>query len=202
MLLFHVGQPVAIHHQQPWKSGRPILLHGYVASFDGFCLMVERQFRHPGQLYDGLPAAQQPGDHGTIELRRDAWVSRRRYLRAGGELIGDLYNIQTPTRFIPGGVTYVDLEIDVAYVPNSHERVQIQDVKELEAAVRWRFIPEETARTARQVAEELAEQLRDWNGGSDPDWDTRPDEASAIRAIAALSRRWPGFLKAPSSKAA
>lgn len=202
MSLFRIGQPVAIQHQKPWKPGKPILLRGTVGSFDGWCLIVDRHFSHPGQLYDGLPATQKAGDHGTVELRREAWVSRRRYLRADGELIGELYNIQTPTSFAGDTPSYVDLEIDVAYIPRASAKVVLQDVKELEAAVRWHFIPREMADVARRVAAELVTRLRDWDGGSEPDWDFRPEGTPTITALTLLAHRWPGALKIPHARAA
>lgn len=198
MLRFRIGQPVQVYHQKPWKAGRPIKLRGTTGTFDGYRLLVERQFKSPGQSYDGLPATQQPGDFGTIELIKDAWISRRRYLRADGELIGELYNVQTPTRFLPDMAIYVDLEVDVAYVPFGKERVLLQDEKELEAAVRWGFIPETLAEIASTLAEDLAGRLRHWNHRSEPDWDLRPDETRAAQALASLAERWPGVLKVPS----
>jgi hypothetical protein len=192
MALYQKGQRVTVLHGKPWRRGRPIQMHGRVASFDGEMLVLERSFQRAGQPYDGLGATKRMGDFGTIEFKRGAWVCRRRYLRRGGALIGELYNIQTPTGFLPARVRYVDLEIDVAYLPHHPERVMIQDEEELEAAVRRGHIPQALARAAREVAEGLAERLRQWDAGAALDWDvspvTLPDAGLVERLEASLPR--------------
>jgi Fe-S-cluster formation regulator IscX/YfhJ len=110
-------------------------------------------------------------------------VARRRYLRQSGTLIGELYNIQTPIEFHPREVRYVDLEIDVAYLPHHSQRVQVQDEAELEAAVTRGYIPGEVAEVAREVAEELAERLERWDGASALEWDVRPEPARLTPAV-------------------
>jgi hypothetical protein len=172
---FEVGQAVTIHHLKPWRKGRPVQMRGWVKSFDGSLLVVRRQFRSPGQPYDGLDAVQKPGDHGTIEVHAGGWVSRRRYLRANGHLIGELYNIQTPAEFLPDIVRYIDLEIDVGLHPGQRERVLIQDARELEEAEARGYIPGGVAAVARQLAGELAERLRQESASEEPSWDVRPD---------------------------
>lgn len=164
------GQPVVVHHDKPWRKGRPITLRGWVERYDGKELVVGRRFRSPGFPYDGLEAVQEAGDRGLIELRRGAWVSRRRYFRANGRLIGDLYNVQTATTFARDGARYVDLEIDVAYLPHRAPPVVIQDEAELEAAMRKGGISAELGARARWIAEELVRRLE----SGDPDWDVRP----------------------------
>jgi hypothetical protein len=189
MPLYRKGQPITVHHGKPWKPGRLIQMRGHVAGYDGETVWMTRQFRSPGSAYDGLYAKQRRGDHGTIELPLGAWVARRRYLRQSGELIGELYNIQTPLRHLQGEVRYVDLEIDVAYLPHRPERVMIQDVAEMEAAVAGGHIPAEVAEVAREVAEELARRLGAWNGKSELDWDVRPDPARLAPAVEDFLRR-------------
>jgi probable ribonuclease FAU-1 len=179
MPLYQKGQPITVHHGKPWKPCKPIQMKGHVASFDGETVRMARQFRSPGTAYDGLYATQRRGDHGTIELPRGAWVVRRRYLRQSGALIGELYNIQTPVELHPREVRYVDLEIDVAYLPHRPERVMIQDVAELETAVERGYIPGEVAEVAREVAEELARRLGQWDGESALEWDVRPTRLPA-----------------------
>ncbi len=177
MTRYEQGQPLGVRHGKPWKPGKPYVMQAVVESFDGERLLLTRRFRAPGTAYDGLFARQQSGDHGTIELNRGAWVSRRRYLRRSGELIGELFNIQTPTEFHPQQVRYVDLEIDVAWLPHQAERVQIQDVVDLEKAEARGHIPPEVADLGRWVAEELARRLRAWDGRSALEWDVRPGTA-------------------------
>jgi hypothetical protein len=183
MPLYRKGQPITVHHGKPWKPGKPIQMRGHVAAQDGELVRMTRRFQSPGRPYDGLHATQRRGDHGTIELPRGAWVARRRYLRESGTLIGELYNIQTPIEFHPGEVRYVDLEIDVAYLPHHAQRVQVQDVAELEAAVARGYIPGEVAEVAREVAEALAERLERWDGESALEWDVRPEPARLTPAV-------------------
>ncbi|WNG43141.1 DUF402 domain-containing protein [Archangium minus] len=183
MHLYRKGQPITVHHGKPWKPGRLIQMRGHVASFDGELVRMTRRFQSPGRPYDGLFATQRRGDHGTIELPRGGWVARRRYLRQSGSLIGELYNIQTPVQLLPGEVRYVDLEIDVAYLPHRPERVQVQDVAEMEEAVARGHIPGEVAEVAREVAEELARRLGAWDGESVLEWDVRPEPARLTPAV-------------------
>lgn len=137
-------------------------MRGTVSSWDGELLTVERTFS-AGGLYDSLNVPKLAGDWGTIEVARGAWVLRRAYFRHDGTLIGELFNIQTPTEIDERGVRYVDLEVDVVRLPGGH--VAVVDEADLEAAVRIGGIPAETAERARAVAHRLAQILReegDW----------------------------------------
>jgi hypothetical protein len=175
MASYEQGKGLAVVHGKPWKPGKPYQMQGFVERASEDWVLLTRRFRSPGRAYDGLHADQHAGDHGTIELRRGAWVSRRRYFRQQGALIGELYNIQTPTEFAPRDVRYIDLEIDVAWLPHHPERVLIQDVEDLEKAEAQGHIPREVAELARWVAEELARRLRPWDGRSPLAWDVRPE---------------------------
>ena len=179
-------QPVVVHHLKPWKAGRPVRMQGWVERREGQLLVVGRRFRSPGMKYDGLAARQERGDTGTIELREGAWISRRVYRRADGRAIGELYNVQTPTRIGEGEVRYVDLEVDVARQPR--RGVEVQDLADLEAAVRGGGIPAEVGEVARGLAEELAGRLR--AAGDGPlEWDVRPEEGRLTPAVAAFLER-------------
>jgi hypothetical protein len=175
MAPYERGQGLAVVHGKPWKPGKPYQMQGFVERASEDQVLLTRRFRSPGRAYDGLHANQEVGDHGLIELRRGAWVSRRRYFRKQGALIGELYNIQTPTEFAPRDVRYIDLEIDVAWLPHHPERVLIQDAEDLEKAEARGHIPHEVAELARWVAEELARRLRPWDGRAPLAWDVRPE---------------------------
>ena len=187
--MFREGDAVTVRHEKPWLAGKRIQMRGQVASFDGELLVVSRRFQRPGQPYDGLSQTQRAGDHGTIELIEEGWVSRRRYLRAGGELIGELYNIQTPTVFRGKEASYLDLEIDVAYLPPGEEKVMIQDSDELRAAVARGFIPWEVAQIARALAEELAARLSGGDEVSRSTWDLRPAAGEVSASVVDWIRR-------------
>ena len=133
----------------------------------GWCdgvLVLLRSFGGGGQ-YDSIGAPILAGDHGTIEVVPGGWVLRRTYARVDGEPIGELYNIQTPVQLVGDEVRYLDLEVDVVRWPDG--RVEIVDLGELQAAEDAGLLSADLARTAREVANELAEILRD--GG---DWRT------------------------------
>jgi Protein of unknown function (DUF402) len=189
MHLYEKGQPITVHHGKPWRQGKPIEMRGHVASFDGELVRMTRRFQSPGSAYDGLHAKQRRGDHGTIELPRGAWVARRRYLRHSGELIGELYNIQTPIQFLPREVRYVDLEIDVAWLPHRPEKVMLQDVVEMEEAVARGYFPGAVAEVAREVAEELVRRLQQWDGESELAWDVRPAPERLAPIVEAFIQR-------------
>jgi probable ribonuclease FAU-1 len=164
---FAPGSLVRVQHNKPWK--RSIAMTGVVTAWDGETLTLERSFSAGGR-YDSLNVPKLAGDWGTIEAIRGAWVLRRAYHRADGTLIGELFNIQTPTELGPGVVRYVDLEVDVVRMPDG--TVAVVDEDDLDAAVRVRGITPELAERARAVARRLADVLRaggDWRE-ADAEW--------------------------------
>lgn len=190
--MYRAGQPFVVQHGKPWRVGRPIEMRGEVARAEGDLVVMSRRFQRPGQRYDGVRASQERGDHGEIELRRGAWVARRRYLRRDGRLIGELYNVNTATELLPGGARYVDLEVDVAYLPGRRVEVEVQDLAELAAAEVAGYIPPVVAAVARAIADEIAARLA--ATGSGLDWDVRPDPSALTpdveAALAAWQRGW------------
>jgi hypothetical protein len=179
-------RPIVVHHLKPWKRGRPVRMQGWVQAVEGELLVVGRRFRSPGMKYDGLDARQEPGDTGLIELMAGAWISRRVYLRADGRVIGELYNVQTPTEIGRREVRYVDLEVDVARQPR--RGVEVQDLDDLDAAVRRGHMPVEVGELARGLAEELAARLRAAGDGP-AEWDVRPETGRITAAVAAFLER-------------
>jgi hypothetical protein len=159
------GRQVVAEHVKP--DGRELKLPGRVASLEGGRLCLTRSFRQGG-TYDSLNAPRRGDDYGEIEQLEGSWVSRRRYLRASGALIGELYNIQTPTELYPHGVRYLDLEVDVARWPDS--RVEVVDRPDLDQAVRAGFIQPKLATKALEVAESVQVALRRDGEISIGDW--------------------------------
>jgi probable ribonuclease FAU-1 len=132
-----------------WSDGVLVLLRTFVG----------------GGRYDSLGAPILPGDHGTIEVVPGGWVLRRTYVRADGQPIGELFNVQTPAQLVADEVRYVDLEVDVVRYPDA--RIEVVDLPELQAAEEAGLISTELGDTARAIAAELADLLR--RGG---DWRT------------------------------
>ena len=159
------GRPIVSEHVKP--DGRELRLPGTVRSFQAGRLWITRGFRHGG-TYDTLGAPKLGDDYGETEQLVGSWVSRRRYLRASGALIGELYNVQAPTELYPTAVRYLDLEVDVAVWPKG--RVEIVDLDELQTAVRLGHIASSLSERALAIAEGLhaalssgaAIQLEDW----------------------------------------
>jgi hypothetical protein len=149
------GRDVVAEHVKP--HGRELKLPGRVVSLRQGRLRLSRGFRQGG-TYDTLEAPKRGDDRGEVEQLAGSWVSLRRYLRADGSLIGELYNIQTPTELYPYGVRYLDLEVDVARWPDG--RVEVVDRAELEDAVRAGYVSEALAQRAVEVAEGVAASLK------------------------------------------
>jgi hypothetical protein len=153
---------VRVCHAKP--GGRTITTRCTVGAWADGALVLLRTFMGGGR-YDSIGAPIVAGDHGTIQVVPGGWVLRRTYARADGEPIGELYNIQTPVQLVGDEVRYLDLEVDVVRWPDG--RVAIVDLDALEQVERRGLISAQLAETARAVAAELAEVLR--QGG---DWRT------------------------------
>jgi hypothetical protein len=159
--MFPIGSHVRIMHGKPWQ--RTITMHGAVQDWRDGVLTISRTFS-PGGRYDSLGDDKLAGDTGIIEVVDRGWVLRRAYFRADGQLIGELYNVQTPVELRPGVVRYTDLEVDVLRRPDGS--VEIVDEEDLARAVAIGGIATELADTARAIAVRLAELLRtggDWH---------------------------------------
>lgn len=149
------GQQLFAEHVKP--AGRVLRLPGKVAGLADGRLELVRGFR-PGGSYDSLDRPKLVGDFGQVHFLEGSWVARRRYLRASGALIGELYNIQTPTEFYPTGVRYLDLEVDVAVWPKG--RVEVVDRADLAEAAAAGYLNQALAARALEIAEQVAETLR------------------------------------------
>lgn len=122
-----------------------------------------------GRTLRSLGDEKRAGDYGLVEVIRGGCILRRVYFRADGELIGELYNIQTPTELEPGIVRYTDLEVDV--VRRGHGRVEVVDVAELQEAVEMGGVSQELADKALAIADSLARKLEeggDWRDADAP----------------------------------
>ena len=123
------GKELAIEHVKP--DGRVLnLSEGEIEDFEfeGRRLVLRRSKFKGRSTYDGLGMRKREGDYAVSEIRGGDWFYRHTYFRAGGEKIGDYYNINTPVEFYPHRIRYVDLEIDVVRFPDG--RVEIVDESE------------------------------------------------------------------------
>jgi hypothetical protein len=156
------GAWVRVCHAKP--GGLTLTMRCTVGGWSDGSLVLLRSFVGGGR-YDSIGAPILAGDSGTIEVVPGGWVLRRTYSRADGQLVGELYNIQTPVELTADEVRYVDLEVDVVRLPDG--RVEIVDLEDLARAERLSLISSQLAATARAIAARLAEVLR--QGG---DWRT------------------------------
>jgi hypothetical protein len=157
---------VRVEHSKPWT--RTVWMNGIVSGWSDGLLTIQRTFVPRGR-YDTLGERILAGDHGKIEVLDGAWVLRRVYFRASGDVIGELYNIQTPAELSPGLVRYTDLEVDVARFADG--RVAVVDEEDLAVVVKAGAISAELAETASGIAHHLADVLRqggDWRTAAFP----------------------------------
>ena len=158
--MYAPGAAVIVEHR---KIGRAtIRMRGTVVRYQDGMLTLARRFK-PGRRYDSLGERILSGDNGLVEVIEGGWVLRRAYFRATGDLVGELFNVQTPAEFSPGLVRYTDLEVDV--VRTAHGEVQLVDEEDLAVLVRAGAIAPQLADKALAVAQRLTTMVRagkDW----------------------------------------
>ncbi len=148
------GKTVAVWHL---KAGEPpIRQSGEVLERTKETLVLRRNFG-PGGLYDGLGLPKETGDYGLFELHLERWWGRRRYFRADGTFIGEIYNIHTPPELLPQGVRYLDLEVDIVH---TLKEIRVIDEDILDKKVAEGLIPEILAQKAKEVAAKLVQELQ------------------------------------------
>lgn len=157
------GKTVTITHVKAGEA--PIRQAGQLWEVQGDRILVRRSFR-AGGLYDGLALPKCEGDYGYVELFPDRWWSRRTYFRASGELIGEIYNIQTPPEFLPGEIRYVDLEVDLVRVGGE---IRVLDEDILQRKVEAGLISPALAEKAQEEAHRLSAELRSSRGVAHPE---------------------------------
>lgn len=143
------GRTVTVWHLKAGEN--PIRQNGEISERTKGIIVIRRTFG-PGGVYEGLGLPKEPGDYGLFELYLDRWWGRRRYFRADGSLIGEIYNIHTPPELLPQGIRYLDLELDVVYVGGE---ARLIDEEILEKKVGEGLIPKALAHRAKEVAIEL-----------------------------------------------
>lgn len=151
---YQLGKTVTVWHL---KAGEPPIRQvGEVLECTKEILVLRRNFG-AGGIYDGLGLHKEAGDYGFFELPIHAWWGRRRYFRADGTFLGEIYNIHTPPELLPDGVRYLDLELDVVNVAGD---VHLVDAEVLEKKVAEGLLSRGLAEKAREIAEDLVQKLK------------------------------------------
>ncbi|HEX77221.1 MAG TPA: DUF402 domain-containing protein [Dehalococcoidia bacterium] len=157
---YQEGRAIFINHAK--LNGASFKLRGRIREFYGSCgLRIERRFRGKGN-YDGLGVPMEEGDWGLVEAEEGSWVCKRSYFSLGGELKGEVYNINTPIEFYPDMLYYIDLEVDVVRWPDG--RTAVIDTEGLEEGLRQGFLTEELTSRALSLARDLEARLQGAQG--------------------------------------
>jgi hypothetical protein len=154
------GARLSVEHVKP--AGQTYDLGGRVGEFDGRYLRLNRRFR-PGGTYDSLDVPRLDGDYGRLDIEVGSGIAVRRYFRADGTHLGDLYNLATGAELYPGRIRYLDLELDVLHMPGEEPRVV--DQADLERAHAQGYLSDVLVADAWALAEQVLHGLRIKNEG-------------------------------------
>jgi hypothetical protein len=145
-----IGARLSVEHVKP--AGQIYDLGGRVGAYDGRQLRLDRRFR-PGGTYDSLEVPRLEGDYGRLDIELGSGISVRRYFRADGTHLGDLYNLATEAELYPGRIRYLDLELDVLHMPGEEPRVV--DQADLERAHARGYLSDVLVADAWALADEV-----------------------------------------------
>jgi hypothetical protein len=144
------GRRVKLEHIKP--SGKPMRPRlGELYSVRGNRVVFKREFS--GGQYDGLNLPINPGDYGLTEVREGKWFTKHSYFSKEHLLIGEYFNINTPTELYPYGARYVDLEVDV--IQRAGENAFAIDREKLEVLARKGCVSEDLHTKVLLVSERL-----------------------------------------------
>ncbi len=133
-------------------SGRPMRpREGTLQSVGESRIVFKRNFTKG--RYDGLDLPIHEGDYCLTELREGEWYVKHSYFSKDRLLIGEYFNINTPTEFYPFGARYVDLEVDV--IRRAGEDAFAIDREKLDMLVRKGSIGKGLREKAILVAERM-----------------------------------------------
>jgi probable ribonuclease FAU-1 len=149
------GARLSVEHVKP--AGQTYDLRGHVGAYDGRHLRLDRRFR-PGGTYDSLDVPRLEGDYGRLDIEVGSGISVRRYFRADGTHLGDLYNLATEAELYPGRVRYLDLELDVLHMPGDEPR--IVDQADLERAHARGYLSDVLVADAWALADQVLREIR------------------------------------------
>jgi len=148
---------ISIEHVKP--DGKVLHLgKAWIEKFSKDELHYSRVFRNEG-IYDGLGTPKEPGDHAVTKAKIGGWHYTTRYFSKDGTYKGALVNLHTPLELYPRWIRYVDLEVDVCFLPDG--TVKVVDEEELEEAVINGFVSEKLAAMAKRKLAEILENSHD-----------------------------------------
>ncbi len=153
-------------------DGRAIILsHGRVVEASSGGLLVKRLFRHANRklricddFEDVLPSHNHDGDYALTRVIPGANILCTEYYTNNDELKGTYVNINTGVEVYPGNiqnparVRYVDLEVDVIWLPD-RGIAKIVDQHLLNRAVERGYITEEASYKAIKTAESILSEI-------------------------------------------
>jgi hypothetical protein len=144
------GGEVRLEHIR--SSGKPMRPRlGVLQSVSENRVLFKREFSNG--RYDGLDLPIHKGDFCLTEMREGQWFTRHRYFSKQRLLIGEYFNINTPTELYPYGARYVDLEVDV--IQRAGENAFAIDLEKFEVLARKGCIGEDLNNKVLLVSEQL-----------------------------------------------
>jgi len=153
---YRKGRTIQIRHQKVGYGG--FTFSGNIESFEKSHGVLLKRLFQAGGTYDSLGLPKEKDDFGTVEIPNDLWWLRRRYFAAGGELKGEIFNINTPAELYPDLIYYVDLELDVVRWPDGRTRIVDEEI--LRDKRDKGFVPARVADRARLEAERVIAELK------------------------------------------
>ena len=121
-------------------------------------LRYSRVFRNKG-IYDGLGAPKEPDDYAITKAKIGGWYYVTRYFSKESAYKGALINLHTPLELYPRWIRYVDLEVDLCYLPDGTHKVV--DEEELEKAVDKGFVSAKLAAITKEKLSEISRNFQD-----------------------------------------
>ncbi|HYA43687.1 MAG TPA: DUF402 domain-containing protein [Syntrophobacteraceae bacterium] len=145
---------VRLEHIRP--SGKPMRPRvGVLQSVRNGRVVFKREFSKG--RYDGLDLPIGKGDCSLTEIREGEWFTKHSYFSKERVLIGEYFNINTPTELYPYGARYVDLEVDV--IQRAGENAFAIDQEKLEVLARKGCVAEDLHNKVLLVSEQLRRRL-------------------------------------------
>ena len=159
------GGMVRLEHIRP--SGKPMRPRfGVLQSVRENRVVFKREFSKG--RYDGLDLPINKGDYCLTEVRAGEWHIRHSYFSKEHLLIGEYFNINTPTELYPYGARYVDLEVDV--IQRAGEKAFPIDQEKLEVLARKGCIPKDLQDKVLMVSKRLQRSLNRGKAKSLPEF--------------------------------